>query len=1177
MNIDAHRGPAKGRQAKAPRRYGCPVAVAILLMLALLLFLFRQHVGRLVIDLALRQVSRSISGRITYGRLSGNVFSTPTFECVAVVFGSDSVKARALTLTYEPFGFLRGRLPLSEVEILEPSVFLSVKNWSSEPSRDGVPTRVSFPRLALRQLHVSQGSLYVDGQPRAESLELVLSIFSNPSVVEARFVRASGRLVQERVCVGDISTLCRITPDSLVLDSMTVLTAGSRLTGNLRFALDGSGGDAVLENLSVDIAEFATWPGRVVVRGNVRQRGKTRSGELGYAAEGMLLGRIRLPTIRGRLTLTEPELRVEASGKDPALGEFELSGSFELTSSVFEARASMRNVAVRRVEPALPDVRVQADIRAMGRGIDSIAVMAGVRVRELGIDTLVVSGEWRKSGEKVSRASGSVDMRGPAGWLWASCEWHAVADKWQLLDFRCAIDSLDVGLVGSFFGMPAAGRLKGLVTGAGGIDSIELKGGVRATGLEIASMRFEQGLAEFDIAVGRALRGRLMVGVEGVMLPWLGSDQPGRLSGTPGLGPRLPLALLQGKGDREARNWTLDAAQLTLQDAEFDLRVDRPEDQLLAGGLVRLGRDGVDCEVNRFQFATREETLALDEPFVFILNRDSVAVRDVRYHVADGTLELHLVQSGRSLPMVQVQGKKLNLRKLQKLARLPFEIWGTWNFEVSGQDSFQLRMRTEDLELPSVGLMVKDLVLDLMASRTEALVRQLWFVHARDTTVLSGRVSYELSPRVALKDVDFSADIADPGTWVLAFLRPTLELSEGQLYGQLRWRGGVSEPNLTGRLRVVAGTLSVPAINMKLDRVNAELAASADRIELEKLSAASGAGLVTATGFVDLGEDWLVDSLRYRIRPDGATISPLPEVYAVVAGDLTISWQSHRPLSLEGTLDVEEALLAFGFGPNQTAVQSSSSKGDSVVYDLRVRGERAIWLRNPLADIELSGDLQVRQTMSEETYSGRLSSRQGNIYYLDHTLRVTQGEIRFDNIDRLNPSLNIRAELPVHRRVGTDGTAPDRIVLTISGTLEKPEFRLEAEPRGWDESQIVTYLSLNVTAEELAGLESRQAATRYLSERLLGYFQTQATKRVRNYIGLDELSFESAFAGGEGYKVTVGKYVARDLYFTYTQNFTGAMQPAFTVEYYLDRRSEIVGNKSEEGRYSVRYRFKLRY
>ena len=37
------------------------------------------------------------------------------------------------------------------------------------------------------------------------------------------------------------------------------------------------------------------------------------------------------------------------------------------------------------------------------------------------------------------------------------------------------------------------------------------------------------------------------------------------------------------------------------------------------------------------------------------------------------------------------------------------------------------------------------------------------------------------------------------------------------------------------------------------------------------------------------------------------------------------------------------------------------------------------------------------------------------------------------------------------------------------------------------------------------------------------------------------------------------------------------MQPEFRAEYYLDRRNEIVGERSEDGRYSLRYRFKLRY
>jgi autotransporter translocation and assembly factor TamB len=59
--------------------------------------------------------------------------------------------------------------------------------------------------------------------------------------------------------------------------------------------------------------------------------------------------------------------------------------------------------------------------------------------------------------------------------------------------------------------------------------------------------------------------------------------------------------------------------------------------------------------------------------------------------------------------------------------------------------------------------------------------------------------------------------------------------------------------------------------------------------------------------------------------------------------------------------------------------------------------------------------------------------------------------------------------------------------------------------------------------------------------------------------------------------VTVGKYIGRNLYVSYTQSFTGDLQPVFRVEYFLNRKNELVGERTDDGRYALRYRFRLRY
>ena len=159
--------------------------------------------------------------------------------------------------------------------------------------------------------------------------------------------------------------------------------------------------------------------------------------------------------------------------------------------------------------------------------------------------------------------------------------------------------------------------------------------------------------------------------------------------------------------------------------------------------------------------------------------------------------------------------------------------------------------------------------------------------------------------------------------------------------------------------------------------------------------------------------------------------------------------------------------------------------------------------------------MTIRKTMTDMLYSGELVSRQGTVYYLDQALRVTSGSVRFGNINTVNPDLDITAELPIRAGPG-DAEVPDKIVLTLTGTLEKPLFGFTSEPSIWDETAIASYLSLNVTPgmDTLSATGQRTAVTNLLSQRLLNYFQLQVSKRARNFVNLDSLEFESGILSG---------------------------------------------------------------
>ncbi|HDQ99415.1 MAG TPA: hypothetical protein ENN51_03920 [candidate division WOR-3 bacterium] len=1131
----------------ARRGRGCLVTLLVLLLAAGAGFLLRQPIARFAVNVAVGYLARSLDARVEYESIEGDIFSHPTVVGLRVHLNGDSLRVGRVTMRYAPLGFLFGRIPVSELEVVRPELF-----FAALPGPDTAPPAedrpVSLPRLELDRLTIEDGRIYLADTLRVDSLELVASGRSTPqsAVVELLTLRAVA--TREELGLRRLSARARLTPRTLVLEELDLRTDRSQLRGEARFAFENGGVHLELERLTLDLAELTgpleLSPGEV--QGMFRARGEAglgadrRTARLDFSTAALGFEGVRLPDLTGNLRFDDPVLRLDVSGRDSALGEFVLDGSLNRENLRFSVRGRFRGIRAAGFDPTLPDLVLDADLSATGTGLERVEADIGGRVPGLGIDTFRLAGGRDRDRVEVTR----FDATGRSGRVQASGSWSAGGR----VRGEALFTDLDVGPFVQLAGVTAAGRLSGLLQAEGTADSLAVAGGLRLREFEFDDLHLGAAVFHADAVVGRGLHGRVAVGAEEIR--W---------------------------GEME-----VSAAQLTLLDTEFDIRVERPLDRLTARGTHELTRDRLRLAVAGFEFATARETLALVEPFGVDWSADSLAVRGVRYEVADGTVEFDLLQSGAAGPQLELSARGLNLARVRELLSLDFELEGTADLSVTGRDTLAGKLLLTDLAVPGMRMALRHTVLDLrlLLSGPEGagrlFVDGLRFVHDRDTSVITGHADFTTRDSFALVGVDITAVLADPGAWPLAFLQGIVDLRSGTIYGTLGLRGDLATPELSGRVRISRGQLWVPALNTMLERVNAEITANRGRVNLEKVAGAAGTGVVTAEGFLEFGRDWQLDTLALLIRSEDAVIRPLPEVHAVVSGDVRLALAPGRPFSIEGDLWAREALVTVGFG-NEAPPTAPAPGEDSVVFDLRIRAERGVWLRNRMADIELSLDLSLRKTMQDETWTGHLSTRQGNIYYLDRTLRVTRGEIMFQSIGSLDPDLDIVAELPVRARNGDGGVLPERILLTLGGTLNRPEFRFSSEPMVWDENEIITYLSLDVTPAEYDAFDNREAIARYLSGRLLGFAQTQFTKQVRQWLTVDALRFESELTGGEGQRVTVGKYVGRDLYITYTQNFTGEMLPEFRVEYYIDRRNEVIGERNDQGRFSVRYRHRLRY
>jgi autotransporter translocation and assembly factor TamB len=1115
------------------------VAPIVLGLIVAVLIVSVPPVGRYALSQALIRGGPRVGVEVRFGRIEGNIMRSISLTDLVARLGPDSLKVKKLSLTYDPVASILHRtFSASSATAVEPRFFVSSVRPAAGPRGTG---RSQYPPIRIEQFRLSGGSVCLDTVQRLDSVNLTLSLVSVPAQMEAQLADVRARVIQERVSLKNLSGTARLTPDSLVITDLVATTGASSVRAGLRMAFQSSAIAVKLESLSVSLPEFTAVRGRFRAAGDVGLEKNQPSGAVRYTAEGLVWQAVQLPTIDGKLGLRDSVVQVTLAGADSGLGSADVSGRLDLRRLDFSGSAKLVGIPVRQLDSMLPDVRFDVDLDVSGRGFDSIAASVTARVPDLDIERLSVVGAYRRTGQRV--AIEQFELSGPVGVV----SGHGVWQKGRA-QAEVRMDSFNLGLLARFESLPVQGRVSGSVSLAGTAETLDAMGELSVSSLQVAGLNAVSARTSFAVAVGRELSGQVQAAVD------------------------------EASYDGTA----VDSVRLTWQEQQFSLGGWRPGFQVAADGSARLARDSVGLDVTLLRIGAGTQAFTFNDALQLSLRRDSLDVRFAATGLAGGDVHAAFASATGQPPRIEATLSRVDLARLKALLGFDFDLSGTASLDVAGSDSFDVAIDAEQLSIPAAGVQLSRVQGKVRLSRTRAEIDHLWLVHrdssaVPETSVVTGSVEYKTEGGFELGAADLRAKLRNPGVWVVFYLKPTIELRQGTIYGDLTVNGSLAQPTFDGRVRLSRAQLAVPVIGTTFDRVNAELVFDRSRIKIEKLSGRSEHGNALVTGFVDIGRQWQVDSLRFHGDFSGTTINPMPEIYGVIGGSIDLDWIMGRPFSLSGTVDVEEALVAFGFG--QSAGSGTGAPDTLLTYDVRVRGDRNIWFRNQLTDIELACDLTVRKTTKDVLYSGELTSRQGSIYYLDHTLRVGSGSVRFDNISTLNPEFNVAAGMPI-RNASKEPGLPDTISLTLTGTLEQPSFVFRSVPPIWDETEIISYLTLNATQDQLQAMDQQKAVTNLLSSRLLGYFQTQVSKRARGFVNLDYLEFESGLLNSsEQVRVTVGKYVGRNLYVSYTQSFTGGFSPSFRVEYYIDRKNQILaeGTAGDQYRTALRYQLKLRY
>jgi len=563
------------------------------------------------------------------------------------------------------------------------------------------------------------------------------------------------------------------------------------------------------------------------------------------------------------------------------------------------------------------------------------------------------------------------------------------------------------------------------------------------------------------------------------------------------------------------------------------------------------------------------------------LTKQELKMNDAELFIANIPISTSLNVSKNMDYKILISGDSLDLRIISELLKMKKDIGGTLDFMLTGEGNF--REPALSLSLNVNDFFLEEMFADKMIgefdySNDEIRINSFRILKADQISEAKATIPLDIfrKGKNSNSKIDFVITAKDLGDWIFYPFERFCHYEGGKVYGTIRGKGTLAKIDLKGDLRLYSTNLYIPFLGLRLKNTDGYFQLSEHGIVTKKIHSTVEDGYLNLSGKVDF-RGIKPKTIDLTISGKHIPLEGFKDIYLIVNPEMKLQGPFAR-LLLTGKVNVEKGDITIPF---RRRSEKGIKKGD-FSYDVVISAEEGdVWLKNEDVDVELNGKVYAKGTGNAPQLSGTFETKRGFIYYLDHTFSIDRGVFDFTNSPELNPEIDLRAQTKVRYTYSPDKNSNPRdtttiVYLNVAGTMQEPNFSLTSLNSSLTEENIILLLSLNVISlEDITSL----ANVGSLSDRAASYWIRQTLLReFQSSLGIDAIDLETKLIGPQKTaKLTVGKYVSKDLYLGVTHDIFAASKDELEIEYKIWKGSYIVGQRNEDGNYNLGIKFKFRY
>lgn len=400
-----------------------------------------------------------------------------------------------------------------------------------------------------------------------------------------------------------------------------------------------------------------------------------------------------------------------------------------------------------------------------------------------------------------------------------------------------------------------------------------------------------------------------------------------------------------------------------------------------------------------------------------------------------------------------------------------------------------------------------------------------------------------------------------------------------RLWPGARWRGGtvdaiatvegdLATPRVNGVGEVRGGGLVAADLPFAIEDLSGTVLFYRDQVVVDSVGARLGGGSVRAGGVVPLGGE---DASAFRFQAMGERLSyRSPEGWTARGGGELVLAATPDGQQLSGGLVLDEVLyvkdvklgleqLFSGlFGGERLEVMPAEGWQAATDLDLRLEGDRALRVRNNVADLRGSADLVLRGTLARPVVFGSIELEPGGrLEYGGADYRIERGQLAFTNPYRVEPAIDLSASAELREY---------DVTLAVAGTPDRLELDLASNPPLADLDVLGLLAGADGDGEGPAGGDAGAEGFLY------GEATSLIAQRFNRLFGLDKFRIDpltSATGSVSSARVTAGKRLTRNLLVTYSYDPSSTEEQILELNWSVTRHLVLVMTQNGDGTYAV--------